>query len=63
MEARRKAHNKPINNLSGLVHAEGLHDLSPRNEEKQYERQIQACGFKSSPLLTNVERLFRQTNS
>ena len=40
-----------------------LRDLSPRNEEKQYERQIQACGFKSSPLLTNVERLFRQTNS
>ena len=40
-----------------------LHDLSPRNEEKQYGRQIHSFSFDSSPLLTDVEHLFRQTNS
>ena len=40
-----------------------LHDLSPQNEEKQYGRQIHPFSFERSPLLTNVEHLFRQTNS
>ena len=39
-----------------------LHDLSPRNEEKQHGRQIDPFSFLSSPLLTIVEHLFRQTN-
>ena len=51
----------------GLTDALGLeellHDLSPRNEEKQYGRQIDPFNFLSSPLLTIVEHLFRQTNS
>ena len=34
-----------------------------RNEEKQYGRQIHLFTFESSPLLTNVEHLFWQTNS
>ena len=37
-------------------------NLSPRNEGKQYGRQIRPFSFKRSPLLTNVEHLFRQTN-
>ena len=32
-------------------------------EKKQYSRQMDPVGFQSSPLLTNVELLFRQTNS
>jgi len=40
-----------------------LHDLSPRNEEKQYGHRIHPFSFESSPLLTKVEHLFRQTNS
>ena len=40
-----------------------LHDLSPRNEEDQYGGQIHPFSFQSSPLLTNFERLFWQTNS
>ena len=36
---------------------------SPRNEENQYGRQIHPLSFQSSPLLTNVEHLSRQTNS
>ena len=38
-------------------------NLSPRNEGKQYGRQIRPFSFKRSPLLTNVEHLFRQTSS
>ena len=40
-----------------------LHVLSPRNEEKQYGRQIDPFSFLSSPLLTIVEHLLPQTNS
>ena len=40
-----------------------LHDLSPRNEEKQHGHQIHPFSFLSSPLLTIVEHLFRQTNN
>ena len=37
---------------------------SRRNEEKQYRRQIDPfTGLLSSPLLTIVEHLFRQTKS
>ena len=46
-----------------LALEELLHDLYPQNEEKQYGRQIHPFSFESSPLLTNVEHLFRQTNS
>ena len=40
-----------------------LHNLSPRNEEKQYGCQIDQFSFLSSLLLTSVKHLFRQTNS
>ena len=40
-----------------------LHDLSPRKEEQKYGRQLRPFSFESSPLLINVEHLFRQTNS
>ena len=46
-----------------LALKELLHDLSPQNEEKQYGRQIHPFSFERSPLLTNIEHLFRQTNS
>ena len=40
-----------------------LPGMKTRNEEKQYGRQVNPFSFLSSPLLTNVEHLFRQTNS
>ena len=52
--------------LACLALEELVHDLSPHNEEKQYGRQIHVIhpfSFETSPLLTNVEDLFRQTNS
>ena len=35
-----------------------LQDLSPRNEEKQYGRQIRSFSIQSSPLFTAKNLLF-----
>ena len=45
--------------LACLALEELVNDLSPHNEEKQYGRQIYPFSFESSPLLANVEHLFR----
>ena len=55
MEARRKAHNKPINTVTRL--------LSPGMKKNNMAAQYILLVFKVLPLITNVEHLFRQTNS
>ena len=56
-------HGAPVQTIWILGLEELLHDFSPRNEEKQYGRQIHPFSFENSPLLiTNVEHLFQQTN-
>ena len=52
--------------LACLALEELVNDLSPHNEEKQYGRQIHVINpfsLERCSLLTNVEDLFRQTNS
>ena len=55
MEARRKAHNKPINTATRL--------LSPGIKKDNMAAQYILLVFKVLPLIENVEHLFRQTNS